>query len=123
MYCQPDYIVGLIGAIFLFGIVIGCSTVTRLGDVYGRKPVYLFGMIMHLLFVIGVVLSKNLILSFVLLLIFGVSLTGRYYVGYTYDLEMQPKSHYVLVSTTFFLMDSVVYIFVCIYFMAISKYW
>ena len=39
-YCAPKWELGLIGFCFLFGIVIGCVTVTRMGDTKGRKPVY-----------------------------------------------------------------------------------
>ena len=122
-YCEEDYMVGLIGALFLMGIVVGCSTLTRLGDVIGRKPVYLIGLFMHLFFMIGILISTIKIVSYALLFIFGMSVTARYYVGYTYNLEMQPKSHYVLVSTTMFMFESVVYFFICIYFSFISKNW
>ena len=71
---------------------------------------------MHLFFMIGILITKNKYVAYGLLFIFGMSLTARYYVGYTYNLEMQPKSHYVLVSTTMFMFESVVYFFICIYF-------
>ena len=58
-----------------------------------------------------------------LLIVFGMSITARYYVGYSYNIEMQPKSHQPLVSTIQFLSESVVFIFVCNYFMWISKDW
>mmetsp|Transcript_16361 Transcript_16361/g.27667 ORF Transcript_16361/g.27667 Transcript_16361/m.27667 type:complete len:89 (-) Transcript_16361:1162-1428(-) len=88
MFCEDDFKVGLIGAVFLLGIVVGCSTLTRLGDVVGRKPIYLLGLTMHLMFMVGIILSENQIFSFILLFTFGISLTARYYVGYTYNLEM-----------------------------------
>ena len=115
--------IGLIGALFLLGIVVGCSTLTRLGDVYGRKPIYLLGLVMHIFFMIGIIWSTNKFISYFLLFIFGMSVTARYYVGYTYNLEMQPKSQYVLVSTTMFMFESMVYFFICIYFRYIAKNW
>jgi MFS family permease len=45
-YCAPKVYLGLIGATFLLGIVFGCLTVTRLGDKYGRKPVYFVGLLL-----------------------------------------------------------------------------
>jgi MFS family permease len=75
----------------LLGIVVGCSTVTKLGDVYGRKPVYLSGMVMNFLLIGGSLFLKNMLLAWVCLFLLGVSVTARYYVGYTYNLEMQPK--------------------------------
>ena len=122
-YCKPDYMMGLVGAFFLLGIVIGCSTLTRLGDVYGRKPIYILGLFMHLSFMFGILISRNPYVDYFLLFTFGMSITARYYVGYTYNVEMQPKSHYVLVSTTMFLFESVVYLFITFYFRFISRRW
>jgi len=34
--------IGLMGAAFLLGIFAGCRTLTRMGDVKGRKPIFLF---------------------------------------------------------------------------------
>lgn len=122
-YCKPDFMIGLVGAFFLLGIVIGCSTLTRLGDVYGRKPIYILGIAMHLSFMFGILISRDAFVDYFLLFTFGMSITARYYVGYTYNVEMQPKSHYVLVSTTMFLFESCVYIFICCYFAYISDKW
>jgi hypothetical protein len=44
-YCQPSYMIGLFGACFLAGIVVGSVTIARLGDILGRKPVFLYGII------------------------------------------------------------------------------
>lgn len=85
--------IGLIGACFLFGIVIGCMTLTRMGDVVGRKPIFMLGVIMHILCISGLIVSVNFLIDFLLVFIYGISLTARYYVGYSYNLEMQPKSH------------------------------
>lgn len=119
-FCVPDMMIGLIGAIFLMGIVVGCSTLTRLGDVYGRKPIYLVGLALHLFFTIGILTTKSVGFAYFLLFVFGLSVTSKYYVGYTYNLEMQPRTHHVLVSTTMFLFESVVFIFLCFYFWVIS---
>jgi MFS family permease len=87
-YCAPDYLIGLLGACFLMGIVIGCSTLTRLGDKHGRKPVYLLGVVIHICFTLSMLISTNQIVDFCLIFMFGMSVTARYYVGYTYNLEM-----------------------------------
>lgn len=105
------------------GIVIGSLTLTRLGDIHGRKPIFMLGLVMHLGFMAGMIINTNYILCYLLVFIFGLSLTARYYVGYAYNIEMQPKSHYVLVGTSMFLIESVAYLTICIYFMNFSKYW
>jgi MFS family permease len=115
--------IGLIGAAFLVGIVIGSLTLTRLGDVHGRHPIFMLGLVMHLGFMAGILVVTNYILCYVLVFIFGLSMTTRYYVGYTYNLEMQPKSHYILVGTSMFVVESVSYLAISFYFMYVSKYW
>ena len=123
MYCAKDMIIGLIGALFLVGIVIGCSTLTRMGDVYGRKPIYMLGICLHIGCMVGTLTTTSREFAFFLLFVFGLSVTSRYYVGYTYNIEMQPKSHTVLVSTTMFIFESVVYTFICVCFWFISDNW
>ena len=54
---------------------------------------------------------------------FGTSATAKYYVGYTYLKEIQPKEYQVVVSTTMFLFESLVYLFICFYFSTLSNNW
>lgn len=89
--CAPKWQLGLIGSIFLVGIVVGCSTVTKFGDYYGRRPVYLMGLILNFVLVGILIISKNAIIAYVCLFFLGVSITARYFVGYTYNMEFQPK--------------------------------
>lgn len=85
--CAPGWQLGLVGATFLMGIVIGCLFVTRWGDIYGRKPVYLFGLILNFVLIAVMIVLKNVIVVYFCLFMLGVSITARYYVGYTYNLE------------------------------------
>ena len=87
-YCEPKWKIGLMGASFLFGIVIGCLTIARLGDIYGRKPIYKLGLIMHLGISIALCYLKDPLIGYITLVVFGMSLTARYYVGYSFNIEM-----------------------------------
>ena len=53
-YCTPKYQIGLMGVSFLVGIVVGCLTIARLGDIYGRKPIFKLGLYMHLAFSVSI---------------------------------------------------------------------
>lgn len=93
-YCEAKWKIGMMGFMFLVGIVLGCATIARLGDIYGRKPIYIIGLYMHLAFSVLICLfsgDNSIILLYAMLIFFGMSLTARFYVGYTYNLEMQPK--------------------------------
>ena len=85
--CAPKWQLGLIGAVFLVGIVVGCSTVTKLGDYYGHRPIYLVGLLMNFLLVGVLCLLRNVLGAYFCLFLLGISITARYYVGYTYNLE------------------------------------
>lgn len=85
--CAPKWQLGLIGAVFLVGIVVGCSTVTKLGDYYGRRPVYLAGLFLNFLLVGVLMMLKSVFGAYFCLFFLGISITARYYVGYTYNLE------------------------------------
>jgi MFS family permease len=82
----------LVGATFLIGICVGCLFVTKLADIYGRKPVYLLGLILNFVIIAVLMLVNSVIPIFVCLFFLGISITCRYYVGYSYSLEFQPAS-------------------------------
>ena len=79
--------------------MVGSSTITRLGDIYGRRPIYLFGLILNLLVVITLIYSTNVIVGYSCLFLLGISVSARYYVGYSYNIEMQPFKYQVMVAT------------------------
>ena len=76
------------GAAFLAGIVVGCSTLTRMGDVKGRKPIYFIGMSLNLVCAVFLIFANHIFIVYFILFVIGISVSGRYYVGYTYNLEM-----------------------------------
>ena len=88
LYCQPEYLIGLIGASFVCGIVVGSVTLTRLGDIYGRKPLYMVGLWMHLTSTLIFLVVSNTYILFILLFYFGASVTAKLYVGYNYLKEI-----------------------------------
>jgi MFS family permease len=57
--CEPKWKIAIVGFMFLFGIVIGCVFVTPLGDKYGRRPLYLSGLILNLAIVIALIFTKT----------------------------------------------------------------
>jgi MFS family permease len=51
--------IAIIGFMFLLGIVIGCIFVAPLGDKYGRRSLYLSGLILNLAIVIALIFTKT----------------------------------------------------------------
>jgi MFS family permease len=94
-----------------------------MGDVWGRKPVYSAGLIMHIVLMLVIIFSKSVTLDYILCFLLGYSVTMRLYVGYTYNIEMQPLNYQVAASTCQFLFESVAYMLICFYFLYVSKDW
>jgi len=61
----------------LAGIVLGSVTLTRLGDIYGRKPIFLVGMGIQILTTIGVLINSNIYVAYTLVFIIGFAVTGK----------------------------------------------
>lgn len=76
----------------------------------------MLGVFMHVGFTMAILMSYNAYLDYALVFIFGLSSTARYYVGFSYLLEIQPKSHQVMASTVMFLFESFIYVIICLYF-------
>lgn len=114
---------GLFGSCFLLGMVIGCLTLARMGDLYGRKKVFLFGMACQLIATCGLLVSTSEVANYLLLLVLGWAVTGKQFVGYSYLIELQPKSKQVLIGSAEFMFEAVAYFSVCAYFYWVSKYW
>jgi hypothetical protein len=49
------------------------------------------GLILNFVLVGILIISKNAIIAYICLFFLGVSITARYFVGYTYNMEFQPK--------------------------------
>lgn len=122
-HCAPDYKVGLFGACFLLGIVVGCVTLTRMGDIQGRKKVFLVGMACQFATTLGLLVTRQESLFYILLLILGWAVTGKQYVGYSYLLELQPKSKQVIIGSAEFVFEAIAYFSVCGFFYWVSKQW
>lgn len=86
--CEEEWRIGLIGAAFLLGIVIGCLTLTKLGDIKGRKPIYQLGIWLHIVGTVSIIFITEYWTVILMIISFGMSVSSRYYVGYTYNMEL-----------------------------------
>jgi hypothetical protein len=58
-----------------------------MGDVYGRKPLVIFGMIIQIICVSSIIMSTNEYILYIFVFFFGVALPAKSYVGFPYMLE------------------------------------
>jgi MFS family permease len=75
---------------FFAGWAVSATILPRTADIYGRRRVYLFAMMGHLIFYLGEILSRNIKLTTGLQFFLGAMSVGRATVGYLYTLELVP---------------------------------
>jgi MFS transporter, OCT family, solute carrier family 22 (organic cation transporter), member 4/5 len=103
--------------------VLGSVTVTRIGDIYGRRPGFAFGLMIQSTVTFLVMFTDSYFLACVLTFFIGYGVTGKQYVGWNYLLEMQPTSKQIPVGVTLFIFEGVLFIFITTYFGWIGKHW
>lgn len=91
LMCKPHSVTAMIGTVAFAGVFLGCLIIPRLGDLYGRKPVYLGSMIVQGPVLLIVCLTDNLKLLYVVVFIFGASIIGRMSCGFLLLMEHVPR--------------------------------
>ena len=81
----------MIGSCFFVGTFIGSFILPRLADIYGRKLLFITGLVLYIATVVGLIMATQLNILYALLVLGGISETGRYYVAYVYAVEIMSK--------------------------------
>jgi MFS family permease len=81
----------MVGSSFFFGTFLGSFVLPRLADIYGRRPMFLIGLVLHIGSVGCLMVARDLRILYGLLVLGGISETGRYYVAYVYAVEIMQK--------------------------------
>ena len=89
--CVPKKKIGLLGTIAFAGAAVGCFFVPRLGDLYGRKPVYVVSMVIQTGMFAGILLSHKLLPVYILAFIIGITTIGRMSCGFFLLVELVPR--------------------------------
>ena len=76
---------------FFIGTFVGSFILPRASDIYGRKPLFLIGLVIFFSAVTAAYFVTNLYTLYFIIFMGGISETGRYYVAYVYAMEMMPK--------------------------------
>ena len=114
----------MIGSSFLFGTFAGSFLIPRLADIYGRRPMFILGLILFIATCIGLIVSRDIKAMYAFLFLGGISECGRCYVAYVYAIEIVPKRMQSMAGLMYFLAFAMCKIFVCLYFMlSKQKHW
>jgi len=123
MECASKSTIGLIGSAMFAGWALSGLFLPRLADLYGRKLVFQVSMTLQLVTFIGLMLSRNMTLTTVIMFVFGISSVGRCSISFLYLMELLPTSRQVLVGTILHVFNAIVGVIGCLYFWKISKNW
>ena len=81
----------MLGTCFFIGCFLGSFVLPRIADILGRKPMFMLGLVLYIITVIGLMASTSKALLYAFLVLGGISETGRYYCAYVYAIEIMPE--------------------------------
>jgi MFS family permease len=73
-----------------FGAAVSATTLPRFSDIYGRKLIYLFSIVLQMIVFIGLFFSHNIDLTSALMFFFGIAAVGRCSIGFLLLMEFLP---------------------------------
>jgi MFS family permease len=114
--CASEFGLSMIGSCFFIGTFLGSFVLPRLADIIGRRPVFLVGLTLYITAVVGMIFARDVKVLYGLLVLGGISETGRYYVAYVYAVEIIPKKSQNIAGLTIFMVFAACKVMVCSYF-------
>jgi MFS family permease len=91
LICEPPYMIGFIGSFNFLGQVIGAIFLIRLGDRYGRKPVYLLTSLVYIIMTFYTLFALNLSHIYISFFILGLVSLTRTSCNYMMKIELVTK--------------------------------
>ena len=93
LVCNPNKkrAMSLIASFELIGISLSCLIIPRLGDLYGRKPLYVFALVLQIPVYILACVFNHMVPIYVVAFFLGPCVTGRMACGFLLLLEMVPS--------------------------------
>jgi len=123
LVCNPNSkrAMSLIATFALLGISISCLIIPRMGDLYGRKPLYVFALILQIpVYILATVFTK-MIPIYIVAFFLGPCVTGRMACGFLLLIEMVPKRNQAWVGAALMIAEGSCQIICTIYFVWISR--
>jgi MFS family permease len=100
---------------------VSCLFLPRLGDIYGRKPIYIFALLLQIAVYILACRVSTLKGIYVVAAFLGPCVIGRMACGFLLLMELVPKRYQTWVGTALMVTEGASQIIWTIYFVTISK--
>lgn len=117
----PQKAVSYIATIALLGLGISCLFLPRLGDIYGRKPIYIFALMLQMAVYVLACIVTTLKGIYIVAAFLGPCVIGRMACGFLLLMELVPKKYQTWVGTALMVSEGASQIIWTIYFVTISK--
>ena len=114
----------MFGSAFMLGWSVTLAFVPRLGDIYGRKRLFIIGMACDLIIYSIVIITNKLNVMITMMFFFGAFTSIRIAIGYIYVMELTPKKGQTLFGIIFCVVEGSILVWAILYFtMSVSKNW
>lgn len=123
LYCTDGLKMGFLGSSFITGCFVGSFFLSRLADIYGRRPIFIVGLCLQICVVICSLFCKSIYFAYFLLFLGGIGEVGRYYVAYVYNVEMMPLSLQNDTGLYIFLVFGFAMSYIALQFWFLTKNW
>lgn len=87
MECAEKSKFGILGSTLFLGWTVAAVTVTRLADIYGRKPSFVITYLVQILALVLIICSQSFAIMLLALFLIGVCAVGRWTITYIYLME------------------------------------
>jgi hypothetical protein len=118
--CKPKRATALIAMAVFAGSAIGCLFMPRLGDLWGRKPIFCVSLAVQAPLMFSITYIKSLQAIYAAAFIFGICIIGRMACGFLLMMELVPTKYQSMVGAGLMVAEGSVQIIWTIYFVAIS---
>lgn len=116
LMCEPKWKIALIGSMFFVGWCCSLLWVPRLADVYGRKRLFILGMLWDLVTFTVIMFTNSLNVMIAAYAALGFNSSIRINIGWVYLMELMPKKGQALTGTIWFVFEASVVLWATLYF-------
>lgn len=123
-YCAPGWKVGMIGSMYLAGVITGLVLSIKHSNSFGRRTILMGAThINAIAYTLIFFFSKQIEVIYGVLFLMGVTASLRNTIGFVYGMELIPKTNQVAISTIQKMIEQAPAIIGVIYFRFITKEW
>ena len=123
LYCTSKMQIGFFGSLYFVGFMLGSVTLLRAADVFGRRPIYLLGLALHLVSVSMLIFLHGLVERYLGMALLGISSAVTVNVTFMIILEIVPAKNSNLLGGATHALDVSNVALCTFYLTVISRHW